>query len=351
MKEIIRKLFLEKQDKFNQLEQQINLSPEKADRSVFLQYGQMKGQVDLFNEFQKLELSLLNNKEMINDESNKELFNLIKEDNIDIESKMSILDNKLLKSLIDEETSNKNVIIEIRASVGGEESTLFVADVLRMYELYCKVNGWRMETLNLNTECKGIKEATVLVKGNNVYSQLKFEGGVHRVQRVPETENKGRMQTSTVTVAIMEEADEVDVKLDLNDIEMDTMKGTGPGGQSVNTTDSAVRLHHKPTGLIVYMCDEKSQTQNKEKALMVLRSRLYELERQKEAEKALKEKNEQIGNGERSEKIRTYNYQQDRVTDHRINQDFPLCDIINGKLNKMIEVLKEQEFEEKLKNL
>lgn len=348
MKEIIKSVLTDKEQRYKFLENQLN---NKFDKNVFYEHGKLKELMDNYQEYKNLEKSLSNNNEMLKDNANKELFDLIGDDNKNILDKMMYVENVIIKSLFEEEISDRNVIVEIRASVGGEESTLFVADVLRMYEMFAKTNGWKIETLNLNTECKGIKEATILIKGKNVYNQLKFEGGVHRVQRVPETENKGRMQTSTVTVAVVQEVEEVEMKIDLNDLEIDTMKGTGPGGQSVNTTDSAVRIHHIPSGLVVYMCDEKSQTQNKEKAMMVLRSRLYDLKKKEEEEKALKEKNSQIGNGERSEKIRTYNYQQDRCTDHRVNEDFPLCDIINGRLNKMIELLKEKEIEEKIKNL
>ncbi|MBR0397865.1 MAG: peptide chain release factor 1, partial [Eubacterium sp.] len=244
----------------------------------------------------------------------------------------------------------KNVIVEIRAGAGGEEAALFAAELYRMYSRYAETNHWKTEIMTLNESgIGGFKEVTFMIRGAGAYSKLKYESGVHRVQRVPETESGGRIHTSTVTVAIMPEAEEVDFQIDLNDCRFDVFRSSGNGGQSVNTTDSAVRLTHIPTGIVISCQDEKSQLKNKDKALKVLRSRLYQMELDRRHAEEAAERRSQIGTGDRSEKIRTYNFPQGRVTDHRIKLTLHrINDILNGDLQELIDALTTADQAEKL---
>jgi peptide chain release factor 1 len=245
----------------------------------------------------------------------------------------------------------KNVILEIRAGTGGDEASLFAADILRMYGRYAERQRWRFEVLDISeTGIGGIKEAVVLIEGDKVYSKMKHESGVHRVQRVPQTEASGRIHTSAITVAVLPEAEEVDVKIDPKDLRIDTFCSSGPGGQSVNTTYSAVRITHLPTNTVVSMQDEKSQIKNREKAMRVLRSRLQEIEEQKQHEAEASERRSMVGSGDRSEKIRTYNFKENRVTDHRIGLTLHQLDqVMDGALDQIIEALTTHYQAEKLK--
>jgi peptide chain release factor 1 len=235
----------------------------------------------------------------------------------------------------------KNVLLEIRAGTGGDEAALFAAELFRMYSRYVERQGWRIEIMSSSdTGVGGLKEVIALIEGRQVYSRLKYESGVHRVQRVPATEASGRIHTSTATVAVLPEAEEVDVAIDQKDLRIDTFCSSGPGGQSVNTTYSAIRITHIPSGLVVSQQDEKSQIKNKAKALKVLRSRLYEIEMRKQQEAIAKDRRSQVGTGERSEKIRTYNFPQSRITDHRVNfTTHRLADVLNGDLGELIETV------------
>jgi peptide chain release factor 1 len=246
----------------------------------------------------------------------------------------------------------KNVIVEIRAGTGGDEATLFAAEMLRMYGRYAERQRWRFEILDASESgIGGIKEAIVLIEGDKVYSKLKHESGVHRVQRVPQTEASGRIHTSAITVAVLPEAEEVDVKIDPKDLRIDTFCSSGPGGQSVNTTYSAVRITHLPTGVVVSMQDEKSQIKNREKAMRVLRARLQEIEEQKQHEAVASERRSMVGSGDRSEKIRTYNFKENRVTDHRIGLTIHQLDLVmEGNLDEIIQALTNHYQAEKLKN-
>ena len=246
----------------------------------------------------------------------------------------------------------KNVILEIRAGTGGDEATLFAAEMLRMYARYAERQGWRMEILDASESgIGGLKEAIALIEGDKVFSKLKHESGVHRVQRVPQTEASGRIHTSAVTVAVLPEAEEVDVKIDPKDLRIDTFCSSGPGGQSVNTTYSAVRLTHLPTGLVVSMQDEKSQIKNREKAMRVLRARLQELEEQKQHEAQASERRSMVGSGDRSEKIRTYNFKENRVSDHRIGLTIHQLDLVmEGALDEILQALITHYQAEKLKS-
>ena len=253
-----------------------------------------------------------------------------------------------------DEADRKNAILEIRAGTGGLEASLFASDLFKMYEKVSHKKKWSLELISISkSEAGGLKEVIASIKGRNIYSTLKYESGVHRVQRVPDTETQGRVHTSAATVAVLPEAEEVDIKIEEKDLRIDVFRSSGPGGQSVNTTDSAVRITHIPTGLVVSQQDEKSQIRNKEKGLKILRSRIYELERKKKEEERSKDRKSKIGTGDRSERIRTYNFPQGRVTDHRINLTLhKLQDFLEGEIfDEMIESLNLQAQEEKLKNL
>ena len=253
-----------------------------------------------------------------------------------------------------DEADKKNAIIEIRAGTGGLEASLFASDLFKMYEKVSNKKKWLMELISISkSDAGGLKEVIASIKGNNIYSSLKFESGVHRVQRVPETETQGRVHTSAATVAVLPEAEEVDVKIDDKDLRIDVFRSSGPGGQSVNTTDSAVRITHIPSGIVVSQQDEKSQIRNKEKGLKILRSRIYEFERKKLEDARSKDRKNKIGSGDRSERIRTYNFPQGRVTDHRINLTLhKLDEFMEGEIfDQIVESLSLHAQEEEIKNL
>ena len=287
--------------------------------------------------------------------SDKEMIQLAKSELDELEKKKESYE-KILKLYLlpKDEADSKNAILEIRAGTGGLEATLFVADLYKMYEKVCLNNRWSFEIINISkSDAGGFKEVILLIKGNNIYSFLKYESGVHRVQRVPETETQGRVHTSAATVAVLPEAEEVDIKINEKDLRIDVFRSSGPGGQSVNTTDSAVRITHLPTGVVVSQQDEKSQHKNKAKAMKILRSRVYEAERRKKEEERSKERKSQIGTGDRSERIRTYNFPQGRVTDHRINLTLhKLEEFLSGDaFDELTQNLRIQDQENKLANL
>jgi len=298
--------------------------------------------VNTFHRFESEEKSLEEAELVYREESDPEMMALADEERVALRASLIDLEAKLRILLIPKDPyDDKNTIMEIRAGTGGDEAALFVADLYRMYTRYSEGKGWRIELMSSNaTELGGYKEITFQITGDSVYSQMKFEGGVHRVQRVPDTETQGRIHTSAVTVAVLPEAEEVDLVLDMNEIQIDVYRSSGPGGQSVNTTDSAVRVTHKPTGMIVTCQDEKSQHKNKAKALKVLRSRMLAIKQEEEASARSQDRKSQVGSGDRSERIRTYNFPQNRLTDHRINLTlYNLDRAMMGEMNELIDGL------------
>jgi peptide chain release factor 1 len=284
-----------------------------------------------------------------------EMIQLAEKELVELIEKKKELENKLKIYLLPkDEADGKNAILEIRAGTGGLEATLFVADLYKMYEKVCLIKKWSLEIINVSkSEAGGFKEVILLIKGKDIYSFLKYESGVHRVQRVPETETQGRIHTSAATVAVLPEAEEVDIKINEKDLRIDVFRSGGPGGQSVNTTDSAVRITHIPTGTVVSQQDEKSQHKNRAKAMKILRSRVYEAEREKKDKERSKDRKSQIGSGDRSERIRTYNFPQGRITDHRINLTLHrLQEFLDGDaFEEMSQSLRLQDQEIKLANL
>jgi peptide chain release factor 1 len=305
-----------------------------------------------YREWKQLKSDLSGAKELFDLEEGEEMRELARAEMVTLEERLEKVEEDLRILLLPRDPNDeKNVILEIRAGTGGDEATLFAAEMLRMYGRYAERQGWKMDILDASDSgIGGIKEAVAEISGDKVYSKLKHESGVHRVQRVPQTETSGRIHTSAVTVAVLPEAEEVDVKINPNDLRIDTFCSSGPGGQSVNTTYSAVRLTHLPTGVVVSMQDEKSQIKNREKAMRVLRARLQELEEQKQHEAQASERRQMVGSGDRSEKIRTYNFKENRVSDHRIQLTIHQLDLVmEGQLDEIINALVTHYQAEKLK--
>ncbi len=292
--------------------------------------------------------------EILNEESDEEMRELAKEELNEAKERIEELEKELKILLLPKDPNDdKNVIVEIRAGAGGDEAALFAAEIFRMYQHFVETKGWKTEILEMeDTGIGGMKKVNFMVTGQGAYSILKYESGVHRVQRVPATESGGRIHTSTITVAVMPEAEDVDIEINENDIRIDVMRASGNGGQCVNTTDSAVRLTHYPTGIVIYSQTEKSQLQNKDKAFALLRAKLYDLELQKQQAEASAARLSQIGTGDRSEKIRTYNFPQGRVTDHRINLTlYKLDKIMNGDIQEILDALIAADQAAKLANM
>lgn len=310
--------------------------------------------VETYKKYKECKQNIEDSLAILDEESDEEMRELAKEELKDSKEQVEELEKELKILLLPKDPNDdKNVIVEIRAGAGGEEAALFAAEIYRMYVHYAENRGWKVETLDADeTGIGGMKSVEFMVKGSGAYSILKYESGVHRVQRVPETESQGRIQTSTCSVAVMPEAEDVDVKIDDKDIRIDVMRASGNGGQCVNTTDSAVRLTHYPTGIVIYSQTEKSQIQNKEKAFALLRTKLYDLELQKKQDAEAEERRSQIGTGDRAEKIRTYNFPQGRVTDHRINLTlYKLDKILNGDIQEIIDACIAADQAKKLSNM
>ena len=314
-------------------------NPERL-RKLMKEQSDLTPIVDAYREYKKCRQDMEDSLEMLEGESDGEMREMLKEALAESRRRAEELEQEMKILLLPKDPNDdKNVIVEIRAGAGGDEAALFAAEIYRMYVHYAESQHWRVETLNVDEiGIGGMKEVNFMITGRGAYSRMKYESGVHRVQRVPETESGGRIHTSTVSVAVMPEAEEVDVVIDEKDIRIDVMRASGNGGQCVNTTDSAVRLTHYPTGIVVYSQTEKSQLQNKAKAFAVLRAKLYDLEQQKAHDAEAQLRRSQIGTGDRSEKIRTYNFPQGRVTDHRIGLTlYKLDKVLDGDLAEIVD--------------
>jgi peptide chain release factor 1 len=330
-----------------------------ADREAYQKYSKAQAELAiLVTEYQKYkqnQQSISEARELYEkSQDDEELQELALLEMADLEKEKDRLENKLRTLLLPKDPNDKkNVILEIRAGTGGEEAALFAADLFRMYSRYTEMMGWKMEILSSHTSGSGgMKEVITLIEGKMVYSHLKYESGVHRVQRIPSTESSGRIHTSAATIAVLPEVEDVELEINPNDLRVDVFRSSGPGGQSVNTTDSAVRITHLPTGLVVSCQDEKSQHKNKSKALKILRSRILDRMREEQSEEISQTRKNMVGTGDRSERIRTYNYPQNRVTDHRINLTlYKLDQILEGQLGEFIESLNTHFQAEALKSI
>lgn len=341
---------------YEELTEQIS-SPEfmndmSAYAKLMKQHRSLGEIVEKYREVRKLQEDLDGAKELLAAADDADMKAMAQAEVAEIEAKLPDAEEALKFLLLPKDPNDeKNVILEIRAGTGGDEATLFAAEILRMYARYAERQGWKMEMMDVaDTGVGGIKEAFAMIEGDNVYSKMRYESGVHRVQRVPQTETQGRIHTSAITVAVLPEAEEVDIQINQNDLRVDTFCSSGPGGQSVNTTYSAVRITHLPTGVVVSMQDEKSQIKNREKAMRVLRARLQEIEEQKQHDALSAERKSMVGSGDRSEKIRTYNFKENRVTDHRIGMTVHQLDLVmEGAIDDFIDALRTHYQTEKLK--
>jgi peptide chain release factor 1 len=342
--------------RYEELTRQL-LSPEITNDSAKYQktakaHNEVAGIVERYREYKDLKRGIAESRAVLVDEKDPDMRAYAEEELAKLEARVGGVEEELKVLLLPKDPNDeKNVVLEIRAGTGGDEATLFVAEVFRMYNRYAETHKWKVEVLSTSESgVGGLKEVIALIEGDRVYSRLKYESGVHRVQRVPATEQQGRVHTSAITVAVLPEAEEVDVKIEAKDLRIDTFCSSGPGGQSVNTTYSAVRITHIPTGTVVSCQDEKSQIKNREKGMRVLRSRLYEVEMQKQADALAKERKQMVGSGDRSEKIRTYNFPQNRFTDHRIGFTIhQLEQVMDGKLQPAIDALTTHYQAEKMK--
>ena len=346
------------EERFVELEQELARPEVYSDYERFKRLAKEKAEiepvVEKFRELKEVLSRVAESKEIIEDGSDEELVELAKEELKELEKRQEELEREIKVLLLPKDPNDeKNIFLEIRAAAGGEEAALFAADLFRMYSRYAERKGWKVQILDANVTGRGgFKEVVALIEGKGAYSRLKFESGVHRVQRIPETESGGRIHTSTATVAVLPEVEEEEVEIRPEDLRVDVFRASGAGGQHVNVTDSAVRITHIPTGIVVQCQDERSQHKNKEKALRILRAKLKEMMERKRQEEISQERRKQVGTGERSEKIRTYNFPQNRVTDHRIGLTlYRLEDILDGDLDEIIDALVAHDQAERLKRM
>lgn len=330
------------------------VSDQNKFRKLMKEQSDLTPIVEKYKEYKDTKQIIDDSLQMLEEESDEELREMAKEELNAAKSRLEIIEGELKILLLPKDPNDsKNVVVEIRAGAGGDEAALFAYEVFRMYQKYVEKFRWKVELVSVNENgIGGFKEAVFMINGEGAYSKMKYESGVHRVQRIPKTESGGRIHTSTITVAVMPEAEDVDVEINENDIRIDVMRASGNGGQCVNTTDSAVRLTHIPTGIVIYSQTEKSQLQNKAKAFALLRSKLYDMELQKQHDAEAAERKSQVGTGDRSEKIRTYNFPEGRVTDHRIKLTlYKLDQIMNGDLDEIIDSLIAADQAAKLSNM
>ncbi len=315
---------------------------QNAARTAGRRVAELRPIVDAYQDYRGVEAEIADTREMVGTETDPEMRDFLRGELEEREARLAELEAVINELLIPKDPNDgRNVIVEIRGAEGGDEANIWAGDLYRMYQRYAELHGWKTEVMEAQlSDMGGYREVTFLVKGKDAWSRMKYEAGPHRVQRVPVTESQGRIHTSAATVAVLPEAEEVEVEIDPNDLEIDVYRSSGPGGQSVNTTDSAVRLTHKPTGLVVTCQDEKSQLQNKDKAMRILRARLLQLEQDRREEELSTARRSQVKGGGRSEKIRTYNYKDNRVTDHRINLTVHSLDqVLNGQLDDLVDAL------------
>ncbi len=334
------------EENYEELTQQLSepdvTSDIEAYTKLMKQHKSLGDIVEKYRELKKMQEDIDGAKEVLDATENDEMKELAEMEISELEENIEKAEEEMKFLLIPQDPNDeKNVILEIRAGTGGDEATLFASEILRMYARYAETQGWKMDVMSASdTGVGGMKEAFAMIEGDNVYSKMRYESGVHRVQRVPQTESSGRIHTSAITVAVLPEAEEVDIEINQNDLRIDTFCSSGPGGQSVNTTYSAVRITHEPSGLVVSMQDEKSQIKNREKAMRVLRARLQEIEEQKQHDELAADRKSMVGSGDRSEKIRTYNFKENRVTDHRIGLTVHQLDLVmEGDLQQFIDAL------------
>ena len=334
------------ENRFKELEKLMSdpeiINDQETFKEYSKEYSSLKEIIEKYNEYKKVKEDLEDARELLDEEADDEMKDSFKQEVEELEDKKASLEEEIKMLMVPKDPNDdKNVFVEIRAGTGGDEAALFAGDLFRMYSKYAELNNWKVEIVDSHqTDMKGFKEVVFFVKGKGAYSKLKYESGVHRVQRIPSTESGGRIHTSTATVAVLPEAEDVDVELEQKDLRIDTFCSTGPGGQSVNTTQSAVRITHEPTGIVVSCQDEKSQHKNNAKAMRVLKARLLDKYQQEKDEEEAEARKSQVGSGDRSERIRTYNYPQGRVTDHRINLTLhKLENILEGEIEELIEKL------------